>query len=53
MEEKKLPDRVPKGSPEGGQFTSNGESDYSNEVNERIRWARDNGIELPFNADAR
>lgn len=35
-----------------GQFTDgNGESDYSNGVNERIRWARDNGIELPLNDD--
>lgn len=35
----------------GGRFTDNVGSDYAAEVNERIRWAKDNGIELPLNAD--
>jgi len=34
-----------------GRFTDNVGSDYAAEVNERIRWAKDNGIELPLNAD--
>lgn len=35
----------------GGRFTDNVGSDYAAEVNERIRRAKDNGIELPLNAD--
>lgn len=34
-----------------GRFSNKDKSDYSSEVNERIRWAKDNGIELPLNAD--
>ena len=34
-----------------GRFSDKGESDYSSEINERIRWAKDSGIELPLNAD--
>lgn len=34
-----------------GKFTDkNGES-YSDGVNERIKWAKDNGIDLPLNTD--
>lgn len=33
-----------------GRF-SDKESDYPSEINGRIRWAKDNGIELPLNSD--
>lgn len=34
-----------------GRFSDKGESDYPSEINKRIRWAKDNGIELPLNSD--
>jgi len=34
-----------------GRFSDKGESDYSSEINKRIRWAKDSGIELPLNSD--
>ena len=34
-----------------GRFSDKDESDYPSEINKRIRWAKDSGIELPLNSD--
>ena len=34
-----------------GRPSDRSESDYPAEINKRIRWAKDNGIELPLNSD--
>ena len=34
-----------------GKFASKGERGYTDKVNDRIAWAKDNEIELPLNAD--
>ena len=38
---------------DGGKFTDNGGSreNYNQDVNDRIKWAKENGVELPLNAD--
>lgn len=36
---------------ENGKFAKQDERNYSDSVNDRIKWAKDNDIELPLNAD--
>lgn len=38
-------------SESNGRFVSKDDKNYSDSVNERIKWAKDNDIELPLNAD--